>query len=194
MGQRFIIDCCAPAGKVWGRGKVHPSLKNKLELALWQRYRWSSQPPAASINCTLANPSLCPRRARSEMYFLVIWWCREDAQCLLTIYKWILGSIHNLKNYCFLLFILNICMSPVLRKINNEKFINLNRFSNRNSNKASSVWRRDKTTTAQCLRMGEIICISGSILGFCKWLCCPNQHWCDWIKVTLSLGQSLVLF
>lgn len=160
---------------MWGHKKRHPSLKTKMELVVWQRYRWSSQPPAASINCTLANPSWCSRRACSEMYFLVIWWCRQDLQRILPIYKWILRSIYNLKNYCFPLFILNICMSLVLRKINNEKFINLNRFSNGNSNRFLSVWRRDKTTTALCLQIGEIICISGSVLGCSKQLRCTGN-------------------
>lgn len=179
------------AGKTWGHRKAHPSLKTKMELADWQRYRWSSQPPAASINCTLANPSRCPRRARSELYFLVIWWGRQDLQCLLPIYKWILGSVYNLKNYCFLLFILNICMSPVLRKINNEKFINLNRFSNGNSNKFPSVWWRDKTTTALCLQMGEIICISSSILGCSKWLHYTGEVALISADVTWSRSLSL---
>lgn len=176
---------------MWDHRKVHPSLKTKTELAVWRTYRWSSQPPTASINCTPANPSGCPRRVLSEMHFLVLWWGRQDLQWILSIYKWILGSIYNLKNYCFLLFIQNIYTFPVFRKINNEKFIKMNRFSNGNCSKFPSVWWREKTTTALCLWMGDIICISGSILGCSKQLCCTRKV--ALISTNVAQSRSLCL-
>lgn len=138
--------------------KTHANLQKKRELAkLWQRYRWNSQPPAASIDCRMANSSCCPRKTCSEMYFLVIWWGRQDLQCLLPAYKWISRSTHNLKNYSFHLFTLNICLYLALKRINNEKFINLNWFSNGNSNIFPSVGWRDKTTTALCPDEGDYL-------------------------------------
>lgn len=154
------------AGKMWGHRKTHANLHNQREHAVWQRYR--PQPPAPSVNHKMANYSCCPRRACSEMPFLVIWWGRQDLKCLLPAYNWILGSTHNVKNYCFHIFILNICLYQALKRMNNEKFINLNRFSNGNNNIFPSVGWRDKTTTALCLDEGDYI--SGSILGSSKQL------------------------
>lgn len=111
-----------PARKTWGHKKAHLTHKSNMELAVWQRYRWSAQHPAASINCTLAYPSCC----LTGHALRCIFWLSGEVDRTYRVYSLSISESQEAYTIWKTTGFFWIYMSPVVRKNNNEKFINLN--------------------------------------------------------------------